>query len=203
MKNFFRRLLVVFVLLFSFQPSFAEDDDSYTAGGLFPPLQYPSEDEAVIGLRVSPGWAKHKNVYGLDFGTIGNITTSNFVGMAFSGVFNRTEGSATILLIQAAGVANYNKAKTNVIGMQWALGFNYGAAQHDIYGLQIALGGNFGAKTKIYGFQVGIYNEAESVYGFQLGLVNKTKNLSGIQIGLINYHANGWLPVFPVINIGF
>jgi hypothetical protein len=180
----------------------ADSDNSYAAGGIFPPLQYPGADESVVGIRSSLGWAKHKKMYGADFSPIGNITTSKFVGMALSGIFNRTEGKATIIFLQAAGLVNYNKAQTDVLGMQWTLGYNHSVGVNNIYGLQLALAGNFG-KNNIFGVQFGFVNKAESVYGFQIGLYNKVKNLHGLQIGLVNVCEHGGLPFFPVINVGF
>lgn len=178
-------------------------DDSPAASGLFPPLQYPKKEDTVIGLRVSPGWARHAKMYGADFGLIGNITDNDFVGTAFAGGFNITSGNALILFTQMAGVTNTNLGKTNIVGIQLAFGYNYSASTTNVFGGQFSLIGNFGAKTNVYGIQFGLYNEAESVYGFQLGLVNRTKNLAGIQVGLLNYVEKGWLSFFPVINVGF
>lgn len=201
MKNY-SLLIIVLATLFSIQ-SFA-DDDSYAASGLIAPyVQYPWYEEAVHGIRASPGWVEHKDMYGADFAMIGNITSNNFVGVAFAGGFNITHKEATVLFTQMAGVLNHNGGNARIVGVQMAiLGYNYAGGSTNVIGLQMATIGNFGGNN-IYGAQFGIYNEADSVYGFQIGVINKTKVLRGIQIGLANFSGDGGLGFFPVINAGF
>lgn len=180
-----------------------DQKESPVAGGVFPPLQDPSPGVKIVGTRASAGFARHDVVHGLDTGFIGNIASKDFVGAAASGIFHSTSGSATILLFQASGVTNLNFGKTRIVGLQVALGVNYSGAENRIYGIQLGGVGNFGSKTSIYGFQLGLYNEAETVYGFQIGLLNRTKNLHGMQIGVLNLASNNWLPVVVGLNVGF
>ena len=169
---------------------------------LVPPLQFPPDDFSVTGARISVLWGRHRSVYGLDVGGVGNITDQNFVGIGVAGGFNATHGTTTILGLQLAGGANINTQKTQVFGVQAALGFNYNEAASSVTGLQIAIA-NISKHTNIYGVQAGIYNTAQTVYGFQIGLVNVASSLYGVQIGLLNFHHKGIFSVSPLINVGF
>lgn len=169
---------------------------------IVPPIQFPNDEFSITGVRVSGLWGRHRDLYGLDFGLLGNITEQSFVGIGVSGIFNYTKGNTLITGLQLAGLANYNTNKTNVIGLQAALGVNYNTAASTITGLQLSLA-NLSDFTTIYGFQVGIYNSALEVYGIQIGLINMAKNLHGIQIGLLNFNAQGPFVVSPIINVGF
>ncbi|MGD1002909.1 MAG: hypothetical protein ABSA67_19635 [Candidatus Brocadiia bacterium] len=61
-------------------------------------------------------------------------------------------------------------------------------------------------RPPVRGVQIaGIFNIArDDMRGLQLSaLVNHTRRLSGVQIGLININRDGWLPFFPLVNVGF
>ncbi len=168
---------------------------------IVPPLQYPASDYSITGARVSALWGRHRDIYGIDIGLLGNITEQDFVGIGVSGLFNATYGTTTVWFLQAALGMNYNKQKTNVYGVQVAA-VNINEAASAIGGLQLALT-NIGDHTTIYGAQVGIYNRALTVNGFQIGIINVTETLRGIQIGLLNFQSKGLFKVSPIINIGF
>lgn len=172
------------------------------AVAIVPPVQFPGDDFDITGLRLSLGYGRHRDVYGVDLGVIGNITTQDFVGIGISGLFNYTEGMVTAVGLQAAGITNINNQKTNVYGAQLALGANVNYAESSVTGLQFALV-NWSPHTTIYGLQTGLYNKAQAVYGFQIGLVNQCESLHGLQIGLINFHAKGMFSVSPILNFGF
>jgi hypothetical protein len=169
---------------------------------IIPPVQFPPSDFTVAGLRVSALWGSHRNVYGFDFGAVGNITQQDFTGLGVSGIFNMTHGSTNILGLQVAGLANVNTQKANIYGLQATAGVNYNEAESTLVGLEVALG-NYSPHMSVYGLQVGIYNRALSVAGFQIGLVNDTEVLHGLQIGLINFHRKGLFAVSPILNFGF
>ena len=171
------------------------------AVSLVPPLQFPSDENSVTGVRLSTLWGHHRDVYGFDFGGIGNITDQDFVGVGLAGVFNLTYGETRGL--QVAGLTNVNLQKTTVVGVQLAGLLNYNKAESSATGLQLALLGNISSFTNVYGGQVGLYNTAKEVYGFQIGLVNVTESLHGIQIGLLNFHRKGTFYVSPILNVGF
>ena len=170
---------------------------------IVPPIQFPPDSFNVAGLRASIIWGKHRSVYGLDIGAIGNITEQDFTGIGISGIFNYTKGTTTILGAQIAGIGNVNMNKTRVFGVQVGLIGNYQTAESFVAGIQVASIANICPHTSIYGLQVGLYNKALAVYGFQIGLVNSATNVHGLQIGLINFHEKGLFVVSPILNFGF
>jgi hypothetical protein len=170
---------------------------------IVPPVQFPSNEFSVTGLRVSALWGSHRDLFGIDVGLIGNVTETRFVGLAVAGGFNATHGETTVLGAQLAGVANVNTNKTRVYGAQLALGFNANEAEDAVVGIQAALLANQSPFTSLYGIQLGLYNRAGDVYGVQFGLVNVATSLHGIQIGLLNFNQKGLFPVSPLLNVGF
>ncbi len=197
-----KRINLIVVGLFLFLSTQAQAALSPISLAIIPPVQFPPSDFSVTGLRTSLLWGHHRDVYGFDFGVVGNMTQQRFLGLGVSGVFNYTRGMTTILGLQAAGIANINVQQTSVYGVQIALGLNSNTANAKVVGLQLALG-NYSPFTNIYGLQAGIYNKALEVYGFQIGLINSAKSLHGIQIGLLNFNETGLFAVAPFLNIGF
>ncbi len=173
------------------------------AFGIVPPyLQAPVENSTIRGSRFSLGWARHRKVVGWDIGLIGNMTTTTFIGIGTSGIFNETYGDTYIVPLQLAGLWNRNTGSLYVFGLQIAAGMNITGKSGKIFGLQIAGIANRGPND-IYGVQAALYNEARRVYGFQIGAVNITEELHGIQIGVINVHKKGLLKFFPIVNVSF
>jgi hypothetical protein len=168
-----------------------------------PPVQFPSDSFSITGARLSLLWGRHRDLYGLDFGVLGNVTTQTFTGLSVSGLFNVTRGTTRVIGLQAAGAANVNTNKTDVYGFQLALGTNYNSASSTVNGIQFAGLANVSPHTVVRGFQIGLYNRALTVYGFQIGLVNVANALRGVQIGLANFHYTGLFYVSPIINVGF
>ncbi len=169
--------------------------------GLMPPIQFPPEDFTIVGLRLSMLYGQHQEVYGLDVGLLGNVTTQSFVGLAVAGGFNATKNTARVLGVQLAGGANVNRGKLTVIGLQAALA-NINSGEASIVGVQFGAV-NLSGHTKVYGLQAGVYNVAQEVYGFQIGLINQTESLHGLQIGLLNFYHKGTVGVSPILNMGF
>jgi hypothetical protein len=170
---------------------------------IIPPLEFPPEDFAVTGVRVSVLWGKTRDVYGFDFGLVGNVTQQNFVGIGVSGLFNLNEGAATVIGLQLAGGANINVNKAQIYGLQVAGGVNSNQAESTVVGVQLAALSNYSPYTKVYGAQISLYNRAREVNGFQIGLFNVADSLHGIQIGLLNFNHTGLFAVAPILNIGF
>lgn len=178
-------------------------EPQYAGASIFPPLQTPDRQTPVRLGRGSILWGDHDVVYGADTSFIGNIVNKEFVGSALSGVFHSTSGKANITGGQFSGLMNLNYGKTRIEGLQFTIGVNYARGDQRVIGIQFAALANLGMKNRIYGFQFGLYNEAEAIYGFQVGLVNKTKKLYGLQIGLANISYKNGLPFCPIINAGF
>ncbi len=170
---------------------------------LLPPAQFPPDDFAVTGARISLLWGHQRSMYGADIGLIGNMTDQRFVGSAVSGIFNITHGYTNVVGIQVAGIFNYNSEKTTVAGAQISVGANVDTAESSIYGVQFAGLANYAPHTKVHGLQLGIYNDAQEVYGFQIGLFNHAEDLHGVQIGLLNFNDKGMFSVSPILNVGF
>lgn len=170
--------------------------------GLAPPVQFPTKEFSVTGVRVSGLWGRHRDVYGLDFGLLGNVTDQDFVGLGVSGLFNLTNGTTTAIGLQAAGLANVNTKNADIYGFQIAGLLNQNIGSATVNGIQFAAV-NLSDHTVIRGAQIGIYNKALSVYGFQIGVVNVCENLHGLQIGLANFHHKGLFVVSPILNVGW
>ncbi len=170
--------------------------------GIVPPIQFPTSDFSVTGVRASVLWGRHRDMYGIDVGLLGNVTEQEFVGIALSGGFNYTSGNTTAIGGQISGLGNFNTNKTDVYGVQAAGLLNKNDAASSVNGLQIAVA-NLAPHTVVRGVQAGIYNRALAVYGFQIGLVNRADNLHGLQIGLINFHHKGTFAVSPFLNFGW
>ena len=173
------------------------------AVAIIPPVQFPPSDFSITGARASILWGRHRDVYGLDFGVLGNFTEQAFVGAGVSGLFNITHGTTHVVALQAAGVANVNTNKTSVYGVQLAGLVNANTAESSVSGVQIAAIANISAFSNIYGAQIGLYNRAKDVYGLQIGLVNVATSLHGVQIGLVNFNSTGVVNMSPILNIGF
>lgn len=200
----YKNILILVLIGFSLaSPKLLQAATSPLSVNVVPPVQFPSSDFDVAGVRFSLLWGSHRDVRGFDFGLVGNVTNQRFGGMSASGLFNITRGTTTALGLQLAGLANVNSNKTSVYGLQLAGGINWNDAASRIVGLQIAALGNISPHTDIYGLQIGLYNTANEVYGFQLGLINRAKSLHGIQIGLINFNYDGIFEVSPILNVGF
>lgn len=169
-----------------------------------PPIQFPDDKSTVGGLRLNLLWGSHKNVYGLDVGIFGNITTEDFAGIAVSGLFNHTKDGTFILLHGSTG-ANITTGNTTVFGIQTATLLDWNTGKANIYGIQASLVNidTGSGKTKVYGISFGGVNRLEEVVGVQLGIINMVKTLRGVQIGVLNFAGNGFSPVFPIINAAF
>lgn len=197
--------ILFFVLAFSFVVlSTREARAAITplAISIAPPVQFPPSDWDVTGVRASVLWGKHRDVFGIDLGVGGNVTTGQFHGLALAGGFNLTQGRSTIILAQIAGLTNMNMEQTTVVGVQASILSNYNKAESSIYGFQVAAT-NISSNSTITGVQFGLYNTARTINGFQIGIVNMTENLHGLQIGLANFNHNGLFKFAPILNVGF
>jgi len=169
---------------------------------LFPPVEIPDDRFSITGVRLNLLVGSHLEVYGFDFGGLGNITNHQMVGLQLAGLFNWNKGESTAIGAQLAAIANFNVSKAHLIGVQAAAILNHNFAESTSSGLIIAAL-NLTEFTKVVGLEIGFFNKAKEVYGFQIGLVNLTENLHGIQIGLLNFNTQGLFSVVPGLNVGF
>ncbi|KYG64955.1 hypothetical protein AZI86_12225 [Bdellovibrio bacteriovorus] len=135
--------------LFSFN-AFAADNSTPIEIALFPPVQFPSPDFAVRGLRLSVV-GQNREAHGLDLALIGNMTKQKFTGVAIAGLFNYNAVGADIIGLQLAGLANLNDVSSR------------------LYGFQV---GAYNRVGKVYGVQIGLVNSARELHGIQIGLIN-------------------------------
>lgn len=122
-------------------------------------------------------------INGFEFGSIYNQNFGNMIGAQIAGIGNITKGK--VEGSQIAGISNITGA---VKGVQIAGIMN---KSKDISGFQLA--GLTNLANDVKGVQIsGIYNRAKKVKGFQLGLINKADTVeSGAVIGLINHVSKG------------
>ena len=183
---------------------------------LVTPVQAPSRDSDVGGLRLSLLYGECKDFAGLDIG-VAQYARGEFTGVAVGGV-NVAGGrfyGGQIGLINWSADATADWSRRSTGGQIGAV--NYAGA---FCGLQDGLvnvtsgafaglqSGFFNCANETYGVQCGVYlilgvNVAYgNVRGCQIGLVNFADTMdSGLQIGLLNIIAhNGWAPVLPVVN---
>jgi len=164
------------------------------AAALVPAVQTPMSDVTISLARFSLLYGCHQNVYGLDFGVVGNIVTDDFVGFAFSGVFNYVGRSRSSF--QLAGLLN--RCGEDFAGLQMSLGANY--TGQDFAGLQL---GCVNIAERMVGMQFAVLNKARRGTGFQLGGVNVAEQFTGVQIGIINLNLDSSVPMSPIFNCYF
>ena len=80
MSKIILSLIVACSVLFTTKV-FASSAISPIAIGLVPPIQFPSDEFTITGLRASVLWGHHRDMYGLDFGVLGNITDQTYTGI--------------------------------------------------------------------------------------------------------------------------
>lgn len=186
---------------------------------LVTPVQAPSSDYDVKGLRLSLIYGECSTFKGLDIGLIGHAD-GNFTGLGIGGVNVADER----LIGGHVGLVNWNANGSQPWDMR-SKGAQIGAVNHSgsfcglqdgivnvsgssFAGVQFALG-NFA--NDLQGLQMGWYfllgvnMVSGEMSGCQIGLVNYAERIrGGVQIGLVNIIAeNGWLPVLPIINGSF
>lgn len=161
---------------------------------LVPGVALPPGDWSVVGLRIDILAGRHRDLWGVDAGGLGNELTGTLTGLQGAGLWNRIgEADAAI---QAAGFVNL--CERDFCGVQTAGIYNW--TGEEFMGLQAGLLNRAGGMT---GLQVGLYNAADHGAGLQIGLVNMARALAGVQIGLVNVNAESPLEFFPIVNMAF
>jgi len=151
--NFFAGILLLASVMCSVPATAEQSDNTPLEVALFPPLQLPSTEFGVKGLRLSLV-GLNRELRGLDLGLLGNMTDVEFKGVAIAGLFNYNRGGSTVIGLQLAGIANINSGHS------------------EVYGIQIA---GFNKAGSVYGLQLGLVNMATDLHGIQIGLVNINK----------------------------
>jgi hypothetical protein len=137
------------------------------------PLQVPTRDFDVAGLRLNLVYGECRNFQGLDIGAVGRAT-GNSKGIHLALLATVTDGDAVGLHV---GTVSYVKGQFN--------GLQLGAVN---YASRAGAG------------QIGIFNGADHITGFQIGVINVTKTMIGVQIGVVNVIRDNDVPFVPIIN---
>ena len=145
------------------------------------PLQVPTSDFDVGGLRINAIYGECQDFDGLDISTVGRA---------------RGHGNG----LQAALLANIVDGEG--LGMQVAP-VNYVSGSYA--GLQIGVV-NYGAanpQTSAQALQIGVFNGSDFIKGCQIGVINIAREMIGFQIGVINVMQNKDVSFLPIINCYF
>jgi hypothetical protein len=140
---------------------------------LVSPLEAPTRDFDVTGLRLSIIYGECQNFAGLDIGLISR-TRGVATGVQISAIATIVDGDAIGF---QPGLVNIVKGECD--------GFQIGAANYVNNG---------------QAFQIGVYNGAQHIEGCQIGLINTARTMSGIEIGLVNVIQDKDAPFLPIIN---
>lgn len=159
-----------------------------------PGASLPPEDWSVVGLRVDLLAGRHRDLWGVDIGVLGNELTGTLTGLQGAGLWNRV-GEAPAA-VQSAGLANL--CERDFCGVQAAGIYNW--TGEEFTGVQVGLINRAG---NMVGLQTGLFNSAGHGAGVQIGLVNIARALEGVQIGLANVNAQSTLEFFPILNMAF
>ena len=145
-----------------------------------PKFEAPSETWDVVMFRLNLLVGRHRAVYALDVGALGNLTDYKMDGIGIAGLFNSVGESDGAL---------------NVAGI-----FNFVA--FDFNGCQIS--GFYSCTEGTHrGLQIGLANYAGDLVGVQIGVANTAERLNGVQIGIVNYNMSSRFSVLPIANASF
>ncbi len=180
------------------------------------PLQVPSRDRVVEGLRLSLLYGDCLDFCGLDIG-VASHTRRDFTGLGIGGIniVNDRLYGVQLGLINWNGNGAHIPERTSK-GCQFGVvncadaftGLQYGyinIARNSITGAQTGLfnytDGLDGAALGSY-FIFGINIASGKVNGCQIGLLNYAQRMDfGLQLGIVNIIADGgWFPVLPIVN---
>jgi hypothetical protein len=126
------------------------------------------------------------SVKGIQIAGAINTVKDTLEGVEIAGAINQVKGSLSGMQI-AGGI---NKADGDVDGFQLAGGLNL--AGKSVKGVQLSsIGNKSGGETK--GAQISaIYNYSKKLTGFQLGIFNIADSSSGVSLGLLNIIKTGY-----------
>ncbi len=145
-----------------------------------PKFEAPSETWDVVMLRLNVLVGRHRAVYALDAGVLGNMVDYKMDGIGVAGLFNSVGESDGAIHI--AGLFNF--------------------AAFDFSGCQVS-GIYSGTEGSHCGAQVGTANYAGSLTGLQVGVFNFAERLCGVQVGVFNFSNSSWVRVLPILNAAF
>ena len=155
-------------------------DTSWFAVSFAPKFEAPSETWDVAMLRLNVLVGRHRAVYALDVGVLGNMADYKMDGIGVAGLFNSVGESDGAFHI--AGLFNF--------------------AAFDFSGCQIS--GIYSCTEGTHcGLQIGVGNYAGKLTGLQIGAFNYAECLNGVQIGLVNVNRSSCVAFLPIANAAF
>lgn len=185
------------------------------------PIQFPSEEVEVNGLRLSVICAYNEAANGLDCGFVCLSGTGGTEGLQAGVFLNKTAGP-----MWGLSISLINIAETEITGMQIG-GYNEAGSNSQNNGTLtyetsrgIQMGAANVANSVFKGLQLGLFNISNSVFkGCQIGALNlyeppsdvfddfqteefneEKKKRSCIQFGILNFNPNGLFPVTILVN---
>ena len=145
-----------------------------------PKFEAPGESWDVVMLRLNILVGRHRAVYALDIGGLGNFADYKMDGIGVAGLFNSVGESDGAFHV--AGIFNF--------------------AAFDFSGCQIS--GVYSCTEGTHcGLQIGAGNYAGKLTGLQIGVFNYAERLNGVQIGLVNINRSSPVMFLPVANAAF
>jgi hypothetical protein len=178
---------------------------------LWNPVQIVDAERSIRGFRCSLFAGVNHDLEGLDISVLAGEANGAVVGYQ----------TALMLNLVGGDFDGHQSALLNVVGGDFSgfqLGFSGSFTSGHVRGLQwsVAGGSSAGGLTglQLSGFvnitarasgtqAAGLINVATGMKGLQASaLINIAEELRGVQLGLLNFNRNGFLPFFPIFNIG-
>ena len=145
------------------------------------PLQVPTSDFDVGGLRINWIYGECQDFDGFDISTVGRAR----------GHGNGLQTALLANIVDEEGfglqVAPVNYVTGSYAGLQIGA-VNYAAAA---------------PQAKAQAFQIGFFNGSDFIKGCQIGVINIAREMIGLQIGVVNVIQNKDVAFLPIINCYF
>lgn len=161
----------------------ASSDRPYTPFmlSIVTPLQVPTSDFDVGGLRINAIYGECQHFDGLDISTVG-YARGHANGLQLALLANVVDGDGMGL---QAGAVNYVKGSYD--------GLQIGAVNYAVAN----------AQSKAQALQIGFYNGSDYIKGMQIGVINVAREMIGVQLGVVNVIQNKDVSFLPIINCYF
>lgn len=161
--------------------SYNPADTSYFHLSVFPGVSITGGERDHTMFSVGIFGAYDRNVYAMQYSSIGNIISGNLFGVQTSGLFNIAGDTSGAQVTGLFNIAN------NLNGGQVSGLFNIA---RNVNGIQIT--GLFNSAKSVNGAQVsGLLNVASEVHGAQVGVINIADTNDGVALGVINIIKDG------------
>ena len=151
----------------------------YMSMGILPVshMEFPGPDADVRILRLNLTAGRHKSMFGLDVGTVGNWTSGDSGGIAMAACYNVSRRKCFGMQLSCVNFTEdaHCGAQTGICNLTWG----------------------------IRGVQLGLVNVTSDGAGTQIGLYNVAEQFSGVQLGLVNMNMASPMMMMPFLNVWF